>query len=163
MSVKTKEQKRGRKRLVIATAALVLVGGGAAYAWWSAGGSGSGDADTGTTSGLTVNQTSDISGLAPGVAAQTLSGTFDNPNSGPVHVSSVTASIDSVTDSSGDPITGCDATDYTLASATMTVNAEVPAGSSKGSWTGATIAFNNKASNQDACKGAVVHFAYSVS
>ena len=39
----------------------------------------------------------------------------------------------------------------------MTVGAEVAAGSAKGAWTGATIKFNNKATNQDQCKGATVN------
>jgi hypothetical protein len=45
----------------------------------------------------------------------------------------------------------------------MTVNAEVASGNAKGSWTGATIKFNNKASNQDQCKGATVNLAYTIS
>jgi len=57
---------------------------------------------------------------------------------------------------------GCDATDYTLAGAAMAKNAEVPADDT-GTWTGATIKFNNKATNQDACKGATVNLAYTVS
>ena len=56
----------------------------------------------------------------------------------------------------------CDATDYTLANATMTVGAEVAPGSAKGAWTGATIKFNNKATSQDQCKGATVNLAYAV-
>jgi hypothetical protein len=56
----------------------------------------------------------------------------------------------------------CGSTDFTLANATMTVNAEIPAGSSQGAWTGATIHFNDKASNQDACKGATVNLAYLI-
>jgi hypothetical protein len=158
----TKKNKRRARRVVALTAGLVLAGG-AAFAWWTAGGSGTGSATTGNVSALTVVQTSTISGLAPGLQAQTLSGNFNNPNSGPVYVASVTASIASVTDAGGNAITGCDATDYTLASATMTVGAEVSSGNAKGAWTGATLAFNNKASNQDACKAAVVHLAYSAS
>ena len=158
----TKRINKRARRVVALTAGLVLAGG-AAFAWWTAGGSGTGSASTGSVSALTVVQTSTITGLAPGLPAQTLSGNFNNPNGGPVYVASVTASIDSVTDANGDPITGCNSSDYTLANATMTVGAEVPSGNAKGSWTGATLAFNNKASNQDACKGAVVHLAYSAS
>jgi hypothetical protein len=75
----------------------------------------------------------------------------------------VTVSISSVTKAGGAPAGTCDATDYTLANAAMTVNADVPAGNGTGSWTGATIQFNNKpATNQDACKGATVNLAYTV-
>jgi len=76
----------------------------------------------------------------------------------------VTVSISSVVKAGGAPAGTCDATDYTLSNATMSVGAEVPAGNGKGSWTGATLAFNDKAAtNQDACKGATVNLAYAIS
>jgi hypothetical protein len=153
---------RKKKVLAFFTAGLVLVGGGVAFAYWTAGGSGTGSATTGTVTALTAVQTSTVAGMAPGDTAQTLSGNFTNTNSGPVYVASVTASISSVT-ISGAPAVGCDATDYTLANPTMSVGAQVPAGTAQGAWTGATIQFNNKATNQDACKGATVNLAYSIS
>ncbi len=157
-------KRKSRKKLVwLFTAVLLLGVGGTAYAYWTAGGSGTGTATTVTSSAVTVVQTSTVSNLQPGAAAQTLTGTFNNPNTGPVYVATVTASIDSVTKAVGAPAGTCDATDYTLSNATMTVAAEVPAGNAQGSWTGATIAFNNKAAtNQDACKGATVSLAYTV-
>lgn len=156
-----------RTKKVIVT--LVVVGGvvagtGAAYAYWSTTGTGTGTAASGTTTAITPVQTSTITTMAPGVAAQTLSGKFNNGNSGPVYVAAVTASIGTVTKAPGAPTGTCDATDFTLGSATMNVNAEVPAGSGVGSWTGATIAFNDKASvNQDACKQATVTINYTIS
>lgn len=101
--------------------------------------------------------------MYPGDSAQTLSGNFNNPNPGLAYVGTVTASISSVTKAAGAPAGTCDATDFTLANAAMTVNAEVPTGNAKGSWSGATIKFNNKATNQDACKGATVNLAYAIS
>jgi len=156
--------KLPRKRLVvIATAVLLLTGGGIAFAYWSAGGSGTGSAGTGTTVAITATQTSTVSNMAPGDSPQTLSGNFTNTNSGPVYVTNVVASISSVTKAGGAPAGTCDATDYTLASATMTVNAEVASGTAVGSWTGATVKFNDKAGTlQDACKGATVNLAYTV-
>ena len=156
--------KLPRKRLVaIVTVALLLTGGGIAFAYWSAGGAGTGSATTGTSVPITAVQTSTITNMRPGDSAQTLSGNFTNTNSGPVYVTSVVASIASVTKAVGAPVGTCDATDYTLASATMTVNAEVAAGTAVGAWTGATIKFNDKvATNQDACKGATVNLAYVV-
>jgi hypothetical protein len=157
--------RNSKKRIAaVAIITLILVGGGGAatYAYWSAGGTGSGTATTGTSNAITAVQTSTVANLAPGSAAQDLSGNFTNTNSGPVYVTSVTASIASVT-KGGLPITGCDATDYTLGNATMTVGASVPAGTTQGAWTGATIAFNNKLTNQDACKGALVTLSYAVS
>jgi hypothetical protein len=151
------------KRQALLGVGLALIMATAAFAYWTAGGSGSGTAQAGTTTGLTVNQTSTLTAMYPGDSAQTLSGTFDNPNSGPIHVGTVTASISSVTKAGGAPAGTCDATDFTLASAAMTVNADVPAGTGTGSWSGATIRFNNKATNQDACKGATVNLAYAIS
>jgi len=148
--------------MVIAGAAALVITGGAAYAYWTQGGSGTGTAATGTTTGVTVNQTSTIINLAPGVAAQTLSGNFDNPNSGPAYVTSVTVAISSVVKAGGAPTGTCEATDYTLAGSAP-VNAEVAAGNAKGTWTGLTIAFNNKGSVQDACKNATVNLAYTAS
>jgi hypothetical protein len=100
--------------------------------------------------------------MYPGDSPQTISGNFDNPNAGPIHVSTVTVSIDSVTKASGAPAGTCDATDFTLANATMTVDAEIAAGTAQGSFTGATIQFNNKTTNQDACKGATVNLSYAI-
>ncbi len=153
-----------KKKTVVLTLGLTLVvgGGGAAFAYWTAGGSGTGTATTGTTSPITVNQTSTVTAMGPTVAAQALSGTFTNANSGPVFVGTVTAAIGSVTLASGATGT-CGATDYTLNNATMTVGHEVAAGTGVDSWSGATIQFNDNASaNQDACKGATVHLTYTI-
>jgi hypothetical protein len=142
---------------------ISVVVAGAAFAYWTAGGSGNGSASTaGAQSALTANQTTTLTAMYPGDTAQTISGNFDNPNSGPSYVSTVTVSIASVTKAAGAPAGTCDATDYTLASAAMPVNLEIPAGTGKGAFTGATLKFNNKASNQDACKGATVNLAYAI-
>lgn len=152
-----------RRATVVAGLVLAVGAGGAAYAYWTAGGSGSGTAATGTNVPLTAVQTSTISSMGPGDAPQTLSGTFLNPNSGPVYVTSVTVSIASVTKAGGAPAGTCDATDYTLANAVMAVNAEASADDTT-TWGGATIQFNNKpAANQDACKGATVNLSYAIS
>ncbi len=140
----------------IATIALIVVGG-SAFAFWTSIGSGTGSAGTGTTSNIVVNQTSSVAGLAPGLAAQTLSGNFDNPNTSPTYVTAVTATV-TATDK-----TGCTASDYTIAG-TALVGAEVQTGSAVGAWSGLTIQFNNKpGTNQDACKNAVVTISYTAS
>lgn len=155
--------KSTKRRGLLLGVVLVLAGGGAALAYWTAGGSGTGSgAAAGAQSPLVVNQTTTLTAMYPGDSAQTISGNFDNPNSGPIYVGTVTASIASVTKAGGAPAGTCDASDFTLASAGMTVNAEVAAGPGKGAFTGATIKFNNKASNQDACKGATVNLAYAI-
>jgi hypothetical protein len=158
-------RKPTKKTTAIMIAAVtVLAGGGAAFAYWTAGGSGTGTGATAASSAnVTVVQTSVVTAMQPGDAAQTLTGKFNNPNTGPAYVGTVTASIASVDKAGGAAAGTCDATDYTLANAAMTVNAEVPAGSNVGNWTGATIKFNNKVTNQNQCKGATVNLAYAVS
>lgn len=156
------------KRKVAATIAItaILIGGGgaAAIAYWDAGGTGTGSATTGTNAAITAVQTSTVTGLVPGGAPQTLAGNFNNGNTSPTWVTSVTASISSVTKAVGAPSGTCDATDYTLTGATMAVGAEIASGTGKGAWTGATIAFNDKASTlQDGCKGATVNLTYTIS
>jgi hypothetical protein len=154
-----------KKAVVFVASAVALIGGGFAFAYWTTGGSGTGTAATdASVSDVTVNQTSTITGMHPGDSAQTLSGDFDNSNNGPVYVDTVTVSIDSVTKAVGAPAGTCAADDYTLTGAAMSVGAEVASGTSVGSWTGATIQFNDKAAtNQDACKGATVNLVYTVS
>lgn len=148
----------GKRTITIMVGVVVLLAGaGAAFAYWTNSGSGSGSAATGTNAAITVNQTSTVTGLAPGLPAQALSGNFDNSNSSPVYVAAVTATV------SGTDTAGCGPTDYTIAG-TAAVAAQVPAGTGVGSWSGLTIAFNNKAGvNQDACKNAVVAIAYASS
>ena len=151
-----------KKIFVTAAAALVFCGGATvAYAYWTTGGSGTGTATTGTSTDLTVNQTSTLSPMFPGDTAQTLSGDFDNAGAGTVHVASVTVSIASVFQA-GVAAVGCSAADYVLTGATMSAVQDVAVGTSVGSWTGATIQFNNTNANQDACKGATVNLAYVV-
>jgi hypothetical protein len=156
-------RKPNKKSAAIMVAAIAVVAaGGAAFAYWTAGGSGTGTATTSAgSSNVTVVQTSTVTAMQPGDSAQALSGTFNNPNTGPAYVATVTAAIGSVTKDSG-AVGACDATDYTLANAAMTVNAEVPADDT-GVWSGATVKFNNKASNQNGCKGATVNLTYTVS
>lgn len=161
----TNESRPGRKKKVaLVTAALLAVGVGAAIAYWTIGGSGTGTAATGTSENITVLQTTVVTPMYPGDTAQTLEGNFDNTtNEGPVYVGTVTATIDSVVGLDSMPVVGCDATDYILTGAAMTVNAEVPVGAAQGAWNGATIQFNDKLTNQDACKGATVNLAYAIS
>lgn len=153
--------KRGRVFLSVLAVAGITT---AAFAYWTGSGSGTGSASAdGAQAPLVVNQTVTLDPMYPGDSPQTLSGDFDNNNQGPLYVGAVTASIASVTKAAG--VTGtCDASDFTLTNPGMTVNAQVPAGNGVGSFSGATIQFNNKAgTNQDACQGATVELAYAVS
>lgn len=156
--ITTIKQKLGT---ILAVAGFVAVST-VAYAYWTAGGSGSGSAAAGTATPLTANQTTTLAGMYPGGSAQTIAGTFDNPHPGSIFVTSVTVSISGVTKAGGAPAGTCDATDFTLASSTMSVGASVPSGTGKGAFTGATIEFNDKPSNQEACKNATVALSYAI-
>jgi hypothetical protein len=155
-----------KKRAGVLGGLIALAVGGAAFAYWTgATGSGTGTASTGTsTAALTVNQTGTLTAMYPGDSAQTLSGTFDNNavGAGAAYVTSVTASIASVTKAGGAPAGTCAAADYTLSNPVMTVGAEVPKGAGVGTWTGATIQFHDTGTSQDACKGATVNLSYAI-
>jgi hypothetical protein len=73
-----------------------------------------------------------------------------------VSISSVDKAVDA-------PAGTCDPSDYTLANPVMsigTAGVDIAAGAFE-NFTGATLKFNNKASNQDGCKGATVNLAYA--
>ena len=147
---------RKAKLVVAGAVALTAVGGGVAFAYWSTTGSGTGTGSTSTgASSLVVSQTSAPTDLAPGVAAEGISGTVKNTATNNAYVHTVTVSIASVT------ATGtCDATDYTLSNPTVTINTDLTPGQTV-PFSGPTLGFNDKATNQDGCKGATVNLAYS--
>jgi hypothetical protein len=159
-------RKPSKKALAVLTTAALLAGGGTAFAYWTNSGTGSGTATTGNNAPITVNQSSVVTGMAPGVAAQGLSGTFNNGNAGPVWVKTVVAAVTKVEKPLGTTAVGCAAADYTIAGTSIVqgaaagAGAQVPAGA-LGTWSGLTIAFNSTAANQDACKDAVVTIGYT--
>ena len=150
------------KRTVAAGTVAALAVSGVALAYWTTTGSGTGTAATGDVVPVVVNQTSAITGLAPGAAPVALSGNFNNPNGGAVYIGSVTATVARVSQAAG-AVGTCSADDYVI-TGTAPVNAEVAPGNEQGSWSGLKLAFNNKgAVNQDGCKGATVSLSYTVS
>ena len=68
-----------------------------------------------------------------------------------------------MTKAGGAPAGLCTAADYTLSTPTMTNGAGDLAQNATATFTGATLGFNNTASNQDGCKGATVNLSYAVS
>ena len=149
------------RRRVAAAGALFLLAAIGAYAYWSGGGSGSGSATTGSPSTITVTQTANPSGLYPGGPSAALSGKFNNPNSGPVFVHEINATIASVTGPNITEENPCDADDYQLDGFPVAVDQQVPNGTAQGSWSGASIKLINSGTNQDGCKGATVNLAYT--
>lgn len=143
------------KKTVVALVGVTALAVGGAYAYWTAGGSGTGTAQTGTTNDLVVNQTSTVTDMGPGDIPQQLSGDFNNPGPSPVYV----ASVQVVVDSTDQP--GCGPDDY-LITGDGAVGQEIPVGDGVGIWGGLAIQFNDLPGvNQDACKGALVTLAYT--
>ena len=156
-----------RKFIPVAIALVAVIAvSGVAYAYWTAGGSGTGSATAANgVTNLTVNGPTTLTAMFPGDTAQTISGTFDNPNLAATWVNSVTVSI-TVT-MAGGAVGACNATDFTLANPVASVNALIPVGNPVGLWGNLaihpTIQFNNKPSPQDGCKGATVNLTYTIS
>lgn len=156
-----KFNKKKKIAALIVGLGVAAAGGGMAYAYWTSSGSGTGSAGTGPgASSLVITQTSVINGLAPGNPAQTITGTVKNNATNNAYVTSVTVSISGVVKAARAPAGPCTATDYTLSNATMNVGTDV-APAATVNFTGATLAFNNTAVNQDGCKGATVSLAYA--
>jgi hypothetical protein len=159
-----------KKVLALGTVAAVVVAG-LALAFWSAGGSGSGTGSTGAgaTGGITVNQTSTVSGLTPGGTGSALSGDFTNSNAQAVHVTSVTATVRAFSTHTVDAAKpDCTQADYEITGGavstpnTVTVNSDVPANAAPGgSWSGLTVALKQGAGNQDNCKGKSITIDYT--
>jgi hypothetical protein len=148
---------RKRRWLVLAILLVALaITAVAGYAFWTAGGSGTGSADVGTTSSLTINQTSSVTGLRPGGTAQPLSGDFDNPNAFSVRVNTVSASLDAASLPAG-----CNPAWFSIVGSPATNTQDVPSGNAQGSWGGISIQLTESGTNQDACKGATVSIDYS--
>jgi hypothetical protein len=148
------------RKSVAVVGVLFLLSAAGAYAYFTQTGSGSATATTGSTAPITVVQTSTISALTPGSTAQALSGKFNNPG-GAVHVTSVTATLASVTDALGDPIGGCTTADYQINTPHPTIDLTIAGGNGVGAWSGPTLQMLDSGANQDACKGAIVHVTYT--
>jgi hypothetical protein len=146
-----------RKKIAAFGAACFLLTAAGAYAYWTESGAGTGSAATGTNEAVTVNQTSTPTAMYPGGSAQPLSGNFDNPNDGKVHVAAVTVALSSIEDAPA----GCSTADYQINNATATINAEIDPGEGVGSWSGPSIQMRNTGSNQDGCKNASVNLTYT--
>jgi hypothetical protein len=154
---------RRRKTVVALVAAGIVAGTGVGvWAYWTSGGGGSGTVSSGSVSTIVVNQTSNVSGLAPSGQPKDLLGNFDNPNPGGIFVHQVTAALASVTGAGTDPLKpACTTGDFALTSNPVTVDATVPTGNGVGGWGPIRVALVDSAANQDNCQGATVHLTYT--
>jgi hypothetical protein len=148
--------KLTKKKIVTAAVAVAIgVSGGTAIAFWSTSGSGTGTAGVGTgASSVTVAQNGAISNLYPGGAAQDVGFTITNGSAAPVQVQKVLLAV------TGTDKAGCTAADFTVTNAQ--VDAQVDGNDFAAFTNGATIKMNNLATNQDACKGAIVDLSFTM-
>jgi hypothetical protein len=115
--------------------------------------------DLTTDGGLTIVQTSRMTGLAPGIAPAAITGTITNRAETSTVVTAVIVHIGAVTMAVAASAGTCDASDYILLGATMPVGQTLAPGESA-NFAGAQIGFNDKTVNQDACRRAVVSLSY---
>jgi len=132
--------RRGRTA-ALAVALLLLSAG------LSAGRPGESSAEPTNASCVTITQTSPLTGQITNHWADT------------IFVTTVTVSIASVTKAPGARDGSCDTSDFLLAQPDMPVGVTIAPGGTA-DFTGASIGFNNKSVNQDACQGATVELHY---
>lgn len=107
----------------------------------------------------TATQTSAVTGLAPGVAPIQITGTIANNTQENRYITSVTVSITSVSPATRSLIGGCDQSDFIVFNPTMPIRKTLGVGGST-TFAGASIQFNDKSVNQDACKGSSLTLNY---
>lgn len=150
-----------RQRIAAGVTALVLVGSGtAAFAYWTSTGQGTGSGST-TAGASNLSITGDVStALYPGQAAQNFTATVTNNADNNAQVAGLTAYV--TTDK-----TGCDGTNYSIngsadaASPVALTWTAVDLAKDASATSANTIQFVNKATNQDACKGATLTLHYA--
>ena len=148
------------KRSAVLGVVAALAISAAAIAYWTTSGSGTGSGTTGTAAAVTVTQVGTITGLVPGGAAQAVDFKISNPQTTPQYVTDVTYSIASIKKADNTDATGCSAADFTLVQPAFAA-ADLAAGDTAFSPSGATIAMNNLATNQNGCKNVTVNLAFS--
>lgn len=109
---------------------------------------------------LTVVQTSTMDGLAPGLAPVAITGRVVNNSADSTHITAVEVEISAVTTSPGARPGTCDASDFLLLDTRMLLERTLDPGAAT-PFTGASIGFRNKPTNQDACQQAVIHLLYT--
>jgi hypothetical protein len=109
---------------------------------------------------LTIIQTSVMEGLVPGIEPVAITGTVTNNGTDSTDIAAIDVEIAGIiTDPDAAP-GSCDPGDYVLLNPRMLVGRTLsPGGSTE--FAGASIGFNNKSTNQDTCKSAIVRLLYT--
>jgi hypothetical protein len=153
---------RRKRAAMAATGVAVLATAGGAFAYFTTSGSGPGSAGVGSSSNVTVAQVGTVSNLLPGSPAQAVDFSIDNGLSTPQYIHSVAVSISSITAPAAVGGLTCTGADFTIVQPTA-INSDLAAGTTTFSPSGATIAMNDLATDQDGCKGATVNLAFAAS
>ncbi|MGH2869326.1 MAG: hypothetical protein ACRDNK_17410 [Solirubrobacteraceae bacterium] len=152
-----------KKKRVLAALGLVamLTVTGVAFAYFSASGAGSGNAQVGTSTALTINPTitPGAGGIVPGGNPASISLTVNNGGSGKQNVGTVTMTgVQAYSDAAHTTnITGsgagkCDTTQFSMTP--VAENQQVPTGGPTALANNGSLVFADSGSNQDGCKGA---------
>lgn len=158
--------KRKRVRVaLVGIAALVFAAG--AFAYFTASGAGTGNAQVGNSSAMTITATitPGTGGIVPGGNPAGVSFNVNNPSSGNQYVNTVSLTGVQAFSDSGHTvnITGtgagqCDTSQFTMAP--VAENQDVPSGSSS-LGTNGSLVFHDSGSSQDGCKGAYLVASFS--
>jgi len=144
-------RKFSKKQVIVGgiAAAAIAVGGGAAFAYWTSGGTGSGSAKTGTSTGFTVTVDANTQAdLSPNGPTDLVGYHILNTGSGTEYATSATPSV---VDTSN-PL--CDASNFEIASNDF-VAGPITSGSTANYNVG--VKMFDTGLNQDACQGVTVN------
>ena len=157
----TTTRTKHRPLLVALVVILIVAVGGVAFAYWTSSGTGTGEAQTGTSSALEVEGgTATGAALTPGGPSQTVPFTVTNTSTGTQDFSSVVVTVATDTGGTWSPAGGCSAADYTVGTPVIEYG-ELAGGESV---TGTVeLSMNNRPVNQDGCKTLDVPLYFVVS
>ena len=156
------------KRFRVALGVVVALSAtGAALAYFTGLGAGTGNAQAGTSSPVTLNATINpgVGGILPGGNPAAVTFSAVNPGSGKQYVGTVTLTgVQAFSDSahttniSGTGAGKCDTTAFTMAA--VTENQNIPPGTTALSTPGSLV-FADSGANQDGCKSAYLVASYT--
>ncbi len=115
----------------------------------------------GAVNSLTITQTSVVTDLAPGRPPVILAGVITNNGPDSTHITAIDVEITSVTRALDAAPGTCTTSDYELVDARMLVGRTLAASGGSVVFSGASLGFINKTTQQDACQRATVHLLYT--
>jgi LPXTG-motif cell wall-anchored protein len=115
----------------------------------------------GVVNSLTITQTSVVTDLGPGRPAAALTGAITNNGPDSTHITAINVEITSVTLALDASPGTCSSSDYELFDARMPVGHTLAADGGSTVFSGASLGFADKTTQQDACQRATVHLLYT--